>query len=207
MRVHRTRSLPSEEVTIHDGFPVTTVARTIVDLAGCLRPVELERAVETAERLGLFDLRAVERACARGSGRAGVRVLRALLTTWREPPLARSELEREFQVGCEQRALPLPSFNVMVHGQEVDALWEEQGVVVELDGWEYHRTRAAFERDRARDATLVAAGYRVLRFTWRQLRGHIAWKRLAQALAAPPVKRIAPIRIGGHTTPLAKRRP
>jgi hypothetical protein len=208
--MHRTRSLLPDEVAVHDGFPVTSVGRTLVDLAGVLRRDELAQAIGQAERLGLFDLPEIEAACARGNGRRGVRSLTRLLARYCEPAFTRSELERRFAALCDRHALPLPSFNVNLHGHEVDALWKDHRLVIELDGWEWHRTRAAFERDRRRDAELARAGYRVLRFTWRQLEDEPAFvaATVAQALgAAPPVNLIAPIDTGGQTTPLANRLP
>jgi very-short-patch-repair endonuclease len=204
VRMHRPRKLEPQDVTVHNGFPVTTVTRTLVDMAGTTTPQRLNTMFEAAIRRGLLDTKRAADLC---SGRRGAKNLMRLLAQATEPDRTRSELERLFRRGCEKHGLPLPSFNAWLLSQEVDALWGHERVVVELDSWEYHRTRAAFERDRARDAALVAAGYRPLRFTWRQLRGDIAWRRLAQALAAPPVNRIAPACSGGQTTPLAKRRP
>ena len=85
------------------------------------------------------------------------------------PPIIRSELERRFLELCRDAGLPRPAMNAWVAGHEVDALWEDQRLVVELDGRSFHETRAAFERDRIRDAALQLAGYRVLRVTRRRL--------------------------------------
>jgi very-short-patch-repair endonuclease len=81
----------------------------------------------------------------------------------------RQELEARFFELCRRYGLPLPSCNVLVEGFLVDALWPAQRLVVELDSWEFHRERRAFEEDRVRDAALMAAGYRVVRITWRRL--------------------------------------
>ena len=188
---------------------MTTVARTLVDLAAVLREWELERAAEEAERLRLFDGAAVDDALARASGKRGVGALRRILAGLREPPFTRSELERRFAELCRDHGIAPPSFNASVLGYEVDALWEAERLIVELDGYAHHGTRAAFERDRRRDAALARAGYRVLRFTWAQVTEDAAATAatVAQARAAPPVKRIEAQRTGGQTTPLAKRRP
>jgi very-short-patch-repair endonuclease len=87
-----------------------------------------------------------------------------------EPDLTRSELERLFLKLCRRRRLPRPEVNVRVGPYEVDFLWRDRRMIVETDGFEYHRSRAAFEADRARDATLQGLGYRVLRVTYRQVR-------------------------------------
>lgn len=83
--------------------------------------------------------------------------------------ITRSSLEDLFGALCRKRGMPAPAVNAKLLGFEVDALWPQQRLVVELDGYAYHRHRAAFERDRARDAALQAAGYRVVRFTHRRL--------------------------------------
>jgi very-short-patch-repair endonuclease len=168
--VHLTGHLPPEESAGLDGIPVTSVARTLLDLAGVLPAAQLRLAMEEAERLELLDARAVEQACDHGRGRRGTRQLRSLIAGHLEsPPPTRSTLERQFHELCRNANLSLPSLNVRVAGFEVDALWRDERLVVELDGFEFHRGRAAFERDRQRDAALQMAGYRVLRVTHRRL--------------------------------------
>jgi hypothetical protein len=159
-----------DDRALHDGIPVTSIARTLLDLSTVAMPRQLERAVEQAELLGLFDLKAVDALIARRPGRQGVTALREVLKTYREPVLARSELERLFLELCRRAGLPPPAINSFIAGVEVDAAWPECKLVVELDGHEFHRTRAAFERDRARDAALQVAGFRVLRITYRRLK-------------------------------------
>jgi very-short-patch-repair endonuclease len=100
--------------------------------------------------------------------------LRRVLAEGVEPLLTRSELERLFLELCRDADLPVPSVNAVVLGYEVDAVWPHRKLVVELDGYGFHRSRAAFERDRARDAALQVAGYRVLRVTDRRLAGEAA---------------------------------
>ena len=166
IRVHRVRALDPDDCTTHDGIPVTTVARTLLDLAETVSPTQLQRAFEEADRLGLLDMCAFERLF----GRRGLKPLAALVEAHRGPaPMTRSELERRFLDLCRDTGLPTPVVNVKVAGMEVDMLWPEQRLVVELDGHAYHRTRAAFERDRIRDAALQQAGHRVLRVTDRRL--------------------------------------
>ena len=152
---------------------MTSVARTLLDLAELVPVRALRHAFEEAERLRLADVRAIEAVVARGWGRRGVGALAALLDEARTRPLpdTRSELERRFLDVIGSAGLPPPATNVLVEGFLVDAVWPRQRLVVELDGRRYHETRAAFERDRIRDAGLQVAGFRVLRVTWKRLHG------------------------------------
>jgi very-short-patch-repair endonuclease len=166
--VHRVRRLHEDDGALVDGIPVTGVARTLLDLADVV-PQRLDRALEAAERLGLFDLAAVDALIARSRGHHGLGALAKALRDYREPPHTDSEMELDFVRLCRNAGLPAPSTSVLIAGHRVDAVWQQQRLVVELDGREFHRTRAAFERDRMRDADLQVAGYRVLRITHRRL--------------------------------------
>jgi hypothetical protein len=167
--IHRTRSLDAEDVTTVRCIPTTTVARTLVDLAGVVPPAHLTRAIKEADRRGVFDLTAVERALARTKGRPGRghKALREAIAEHAALGLSatRSSLEDAFLRLVEGAGLPVPSTNARVEGFEVDAVWRTRRLAVELDGWATHRTRDAFQRDRERDAALTAAGWRVVRFT------------------------------------------
>jgi very-short-patch-repair endonuclease len=162
IRVHRSASL---NAAVRDGLRLTTPARTLLDLATHLPQHDLERAVEQAIVLGLATDKEIARQCEQGR-RGAAKLRQALLT---EPGLTRSELERRLRRLIRAARLPPPVTNVRVAGWEVDLLWREQRLVVEVDGFAFHASRQAFERDRRRDADLVAAGYRVVRFTWRQI--------------------------------------
>jgi very-short-patch-repair endonuclease len=153
-----------EERSTLEGIPVTTPARTIIDLADVLTARGLERAVDEAEYLRL-DLSGLEPIL----GRRGAGALARLLTEWRTESRTRSELEEVFIALCAEHGLERPEVNVHVEGSERDFLWRGARLVVEVDGAQAHRTRRAFERDRLRDAELTAAGYRVMRFTQRRL--------------------------------------
>jgi hypothetical protein len=169
--IHRVRALDPRDVTRRDSFRVTTVARTLLDLAETLQPTDLHRAFEAAETEGVLDLRAIHDLMDRSRGRHGLRPLRALLEQTRAPePAARSELERLFLDLCHEHGIPRPLVNSLVEGHEVDACWPEAKLIIELDGHRFHGTRTAFERDRARDTALQLAGYRVVRITLRRLR-------------------------------------
>lgn len=171
--VHRTRVLDAQDITTINGIPVTTVARTLLDLAGVVPHDHLTRAIKEAERRGAFDLHALEAAMARTRGRRGPghRATRQAIMERRalEATLTLSPLEDAFLPLVRGAGLPLPSTNPTIEGFQVDAVWRAQRVAVELDGWQDHGTRRAFEEDRTRDATLTAAGWRVVRFTHRQV--------------------------------------
>jgi very-short-patch-repair endonuclease len=167
IRLHRAALHPEERGMRH-GVPVTSVARTLLDVAELVPERRLRRAYEEADRLGLLRRDALERACDRGRGRRGLAAIGRLVAEERSGA-TRSSLEDLFLVLCRTHRLPAPIVNASLLGFEVDALWPEQRLVVELDGFAFHRHRAAFERDRSRDAALQATGYRVVRFTHRRL--------------------------------------
>jgi predicted transcriptional regulator of viral defense system len=166
--LHRGR-IYVEEVAVEDGFPVTTVARTLFDLAECDPFHQLRSAWEEADRLKLLQLGEIERVCERGRGRRALRPTRRLLAELTAPPQKRSPLEDRFAAFCEASRLPPPATNVLVLGHEVDALWPRAQLIVELDSFEFHAHRAVFERDRERDAERLISGYRTLRVTHRRL--------------------------------------
>jgi Transcriptional regulator, AbiEi antitoxin/Protein of unknown function (DUF559) len=170
IRVHPTLDLPPDHVTVHDGIPVTTPARTLVDLAGTVDAPALARAVEAAEFHGLLDVPSL---LAVAAGRPGAQRLRKLVEA--ELPHTRSELEAAFVELCDRYGLPRPIMNAQINGIEVDAYWPDHGLVVELDSWRHHGTRAAFERDKERDAELHARGIATLRFSYRQVTQRPAW--------------------------------
>lgn len=148
---------------------MTTVARTLFDFAEVAPYEELRKAAEAADRRNLLGLRELESICERGRGRRGLRPVRRLLAELGAPAEGRSPLEIRFAEFLRERGIPAPAQNVLVLGHEVDALWPEAKLVVELDSWEHHGDRAAFERDRARDPKLLLAGYRTIRITHRRL--------------------------------------
>jgi very-short-patch-repair endonuclease len=162
--IHRGR-LHAEDRTIHDGIPVTTVARTLFDYAEVADFRRLEKAWEEADRLKRLRLGEVERICERGYGRRALKPIRRLLAEDRAVTRTRSPLEDRFQDFCRDFNLPPCSTNVEVLGREVDVLWPAAKLIVELDSWEFHGHRAAFQRDRARDTHLLVAGYRTARVT------------------------------------------
>jgi hypothetical protein len=167
--LHRPRRFPADDVTVHLGIPVTTPARTLLDACAGLPRHAVARTVEQAEIRGLLDLERLGAMLADARGRRGLAALRAQVARLGEPVVTRSDLEARFLALCDRQALPRPEVNARLGRFEVDVLWRRARLVVELDGRETHATRAAFERDRARDAELQVAGFRVVRFTYRQV--------------------------------------
>lgn len=167
--VHRA-ALPPDERTTHRGIPTTTVPRTLLDLSAVVRPDALRSALRQAEQLRLTDPLSLHDLANRYPRRPGLAAIRALLEEASiGANIVRSELEERFQAFLLKAGLPLPKTNQRVEGYEVDCVWPEQRLIVELDGRAVHDTGQAFERDRVRDRVLTAAGWHVIRVTWRQL--------------------------------------
>ena len=170
IRVHQAR-LPADEVTVHEGIPITTVPRTLFDLAAVLPQRQLERAINEAEVLHLWDELSLDRLLHRYPRHRGNNAVRAALQQRREGwSVTKSELEEMFLALTDAAGIPRPEINALVEGFEVDAVWRDVRLVVELDGRDTHGTAAAFERDRARDRALQVAGWRPVRITYRQMR-------------------------------------
>jgi very-short-patch-repair endonuclease len=173
LRVHRGRLSP-DEVTVHAAIPCTTIPRTLLDLAASRDRRTLERAVDRAEMLGLFDLTAVENLIDRHRGRRGVTALAAVLANYAGPTFTRSAAEEHFLALLRAAGLPSPQINTSIaigDGAfvEPDFLWPEARLIVEIDGQAYHARRAAFARDRKRDRRLALSGYETRRYCAREL--------------------------------------
>jgi predicted transcriptional regulator of viral defense system len=186
IRLHHSRSLIARDTTTYQGIPITSVARTLLDLAATVRADRLERALAQAEHLELYDDRAITELLARANGHRGQKALTE--ATALEPKLTRSDWEIRLLKLVRAAALPEPLVNLPFdapdHGEcKPDFHWPAHRLIVETDGWRTHRTRAAFESDRAKDAALTAAGYRVVRFTWRTPDATI--RRRLEALLTP----------------------
>lgn len=167
VRSHVSRHYATTRV---DAIPVTTIEQTALDLAEVLRPQRLRSLLEEIQRRGLFDLNRFDALIARSPGRRGIRPLRdALAQLADDAPWTQSELEVAFLELVREHCLPEPQANVVVAGQLVDFYWPRQRVVVELDGWRFHRTWRSFEDDRRRDTVLQVAGDRAIRVTQRRL--------------------------------------
>jgi very-short-patch-repair endonuclease len=164
--VHRSRSLVPRDVTTREQLPITTPERTLLDLATVLPSTDLERAVARAEQAGLVRIADLVQRVESSRGQPGVVAMRRLLQQVEVPALTRSEAEARLLELVRRGRLTRPQVNAALRGYEVDFLWLNERVVVEVDGFAYHSSPRAFSRDRRRDAELAAAGFRVLRFTW-----------------------------------------
>lgn len=166
---HRRPTLPSSDLVARLGIPLTAPVRTFLDLATVTGPRTLERAINEADKLDVIDAEALRRALDDHPGQPGVRLLRVVLDvhTFR---LSDDELERLFRPLATAAGLPTPLTKVMVDGFEVDFLWPDLGLVVETDGWRYHRTPSAQSREALRFQRHIASGLTPLRFSHHQVR-------------------------------------
>ena len=178
--------LRADEVTVLDGIPTTTPARTLLDLAATLPRRSLERALDEAEVLRLPGPHTL---LDRYPRRRGAATLRILLLTSRSPTPTRTELEEWFLTFLDDWGFDRPEVNTIIEGLEVDAVWRDARLIVELDGFATHGTRRGFERDRKRDRRLAVAGWRVIRLTWRQLsEGEALARELRALLGLQPLR-------------------
>ena len=167
--IHRVRVLDRRDWMVRDGLRLTSVPRTLLDLAEVLPERQLKRAAQEAARERRFNNKAIQELLDRSPGRRGQRALRTLLSDAVVEPRSRSELEDRFHQLVHEADLQPPEPNARLLGYRVDAVWRNEQIVVELDGFMDHGTRERFESDRARDAKLQLAGFKVLRFTYRML--------------------------------------
>jgi hypothetical protein len=167
IRIHRSGRLAPEEITERDGIPVTTVARTLLDLADVLDPQALRRAITEAEYRGVFDYTALIAVVQNNPGRRGAKLMRAAEAAGHR---TRSPLEDRFLAFVERWGVEEPESNVWLDGYEVDFLWRRVGLAVEVDGGAEHGTRHAVNADRLRDRVLWRRGIRTIRLTSEALR-------------------------------------
>lgn len=183
-RLHIVRDLLMDEVALVDGIPVTTPARTLLDLAETETARDVEQAYASALRMQLVTTEAMAGMVEQHPSHRGAPLWRRLLADHGGPAFTRSEAEEKLLDLTRSAGLPRPELNVDVLGHEVDFVWRDVRVVAEVDGFAFHASARSFAADRRRDAELTAAGYRVLRFTWADLgeRRLTTLARLAQAL-------------------------
>jgi very-short-patch-repair endonuclease len=169
------KALPADEVTVEEGIPVTTVPRTVLDLAATEPLDVVENLIREMEFLQLSDRLSLPDLIDRYPGRRGVRKVRLALDRLEEDPAGRkrSPLEERFSPFLRRHRLPLPRYNDWIQAgvkrYRVDCHWPDLRQIVELDGWQAHGTKTAFREDRARDRRLRVAGYSVTHLTWNQL--------------------------------------
>lgn len=183
--VHQTRFLPDDHIAFRGRIPVTSVERTILDMAAHAGLRRLERMLVDADRACILDWRQLPRVIERGNGRKGVgRLRRAVRDIDPRSRDTRSPLEVDLLVLCRKARLPLPEVNVLIEGHLVDFLWPVERLVIETDGYAFHSDRGAFEQDRKRDLDLTAAGYEVGRFTYRMIarEPNVCVERIRRAL-------------------------
>jgi very-short-patch-repair endonuclease len=170
IRLHLSK-LARDEWRTREGIPVTSVARTLFDLAEAVEPPQLESAWDEAGRLRLLRVKQIAAVCDRHPTRPACTRVKPLLVARQvhDDERRRSPLEDRFAAFVRAHYLPPPQTNVLVECDEVDALWPAARLIVELDSWEFHAHRAAFEEDRDRDADHLLLGYRTIRVTHRRL--------------------------------------
>jgi very-short-patch-repair endonuclease len=169
INVRRTAALDRRDVRRHEGIPIVSAARALLDIAPDLAARDAERACDEALVRNLTTLAAVNAMLDRYPRRRGTQILRELTTTGRHATVTQSEAEERMLALLRKGKIRLPEVNVKVGRYRADFYWRAEGVIVEIDGYRFHRGRAAFERDHERDAEHQAMGLLVIRITWRQL--------------------------------------
>lgn len=191
IHLHEAR-LPTDELTTTRNIPVTTPARTLLDLAAVVGPEALEGAINEAEVLQLSSPHSLSDLIDRHRGRPGIPAIQRILNAGSiGATITRNDFEDLFSALSDKAGLPRPVFNapMEIAGSWIkpDCMWRSARLIVELDGFETHGIRAVFESDRARDRALQVAGWRVARVTWRQLteRPEAVMSEVSALLSAP----------------------
>lgn len=165
--VHRTRAVARQDVRWRNGIPLTSPARTLLDLAATVDDLGLESALSASLRKNLLRRSSLIDVIDRNPRAKGVAIIRELLERPHSLRDTRSVYERKLLALLRAAELPLPLTNVTVAGRMVDGVWPDLKLIYEFDGWEYHRDK--FESDRVRDQTMLAAGHQVMRISGRQI--------------------------------------
>lgn len=169
LHVHHCPALRPEDSVVREGIPVTAVPRTLLDLASSVRTRRLEGALDRADRRDLLDLASIDHLLNEVRRHPGGRRLRKAIDIYRTPAFSRSSGERALLDLLSRAGLPRPAVNTYVEGYEIDLYWAREQFAIELDGWDTHRTRVAFEEDRKRQENLKLAGIEMVRVTGRRL--------------------------------------
>ena len=187
IRIYRVAHLDPRDIRRQKGLPLTAPARTLLDLAAVIPRQTLEQAVAEALARRLTSMSALRDALERAPRRHGARALRELLDRRAAPAWTRSDAERLMLAIIRREHLPEPATNIQLEQWNVDFLWRDQGLVVEVDSYGFHSSPAAFERDRRKDLDLDDSDLRVRWVTFQQLRDEPEQtvRRLRRWLAAP----------------------
>lgn len=169
VRTHRCPSLQSQDITRQRGVPTTSAARTVLDLAPRLAPKQLTRIVNEARRSRHLRMPALADLLDRNPYHPGTKLLKPFAGDSANP--TRSGFEDDFRAFVARYGLPTPEINVDLNGREVDVLFPEHKVIVEVDGWDFHKDRDAFEDDRERDAEHLRLGFLTVRITKQRFAG------------------------------------
>lgn len=168
IHLHLTPAIDTRDLRTRHGLRVSSPSRALVEFAATALAVELEGAVAEARALRLVRPGELEAARDRAGRSLGATRMRRFLREEDGPGITRSTAERRFRRYLREARLPQPKTNVPLHGVNADFLWEDEKVIVEVDSWQFHGHRRAFENDRRKDMILRDAGYVVIRITWRQ---------------------------------------
>ena len=186
LRIHRSELLEPVDVRCRHDLPLTSVARTLLDLAALLSVRDLERALDQALIGRLVTLNEIQHLLKRSGRHRGRRALQTVLDAFTTTTFTRSAAEELFLKLVREAELPQPLTNARRHGYEIDFLWPAHNVAVEIDGFAFHGTRRAFEEDRLKGERLAKVGISVIRLTWRRLQRAplAAMASVARALGA-----------------------
>ncbi|HUZ28387.1 MAG TPA: type IV toxin-antitoxin system AbiEi family antitoxin domain-containing protein [Solirubrobacteraceae bacterium] len=184
VHVHRTSTLTPADIQFREGLPLTSTARTLLDLADVLDQRDLDWAVDEAIQQRLVSLKALHRVAEQADGRHGAARLLRAAQRHRPGGVTKSVAEKRFRALIRAAGLPEPLRNRKLRGVEVDCYWPDSQLVVEVDGYQWHSTRPKFEHDSRKGAKLVAAGLALMRVTWYQMEDEsfAVVARVAQAI-------------------------
>jgi hypothetical protein len=193
LALHHCPALRAEDATETEGLPVTSVPRTLLDYASIAKTYRLERALDRAERLDLLDPAAVNLITEEVRGHQGSKPLRRAMAIYHEKGFTRSGGEKRMLAALADAGVPRPLVNNSIEGYELDFYWEAERFAVELDSWEHHRSRSAFETDPERQEKLAMEGIEMIRITGTRLRREprMVARRIGQHLERRRRRRLA----------------
>lgn len=180
VRVHRATALSSRDRVVVEGIPLTSPTRTLLDLGAVATARDLNSAIDRARRLGRLDLDSLDATLSRHRRTVAAQRLKRALALYRKPVFDRARSELLFLDALEKEGQPLPVLNRWVENWEIDAYWEDERFAVEVDGWETHGSRQAFENDRLRLEEMKLAGIDCIRISARRIETHP--KQVAQRI-------------------------